>query len=145
MLLTSALAGLFIAAFVAATLVPFQSELIFLGMLAAGSWEVWLLVAVASVGNTLGSFVNYAMGRGITRFQGKRWFPASAATMAKAEGWFRRWGVWVLLLSWAPVGDMVTLMAGVMRTPIWLFTLLVGLAKTARYVALAWAAGLVVG
>lgn len=132
-----ALAGLFVAAFVAATLVPFQSEILFVALQVAGTADPWVLVGVASVGNTLGSGVNYAMGRGIARFEGRRWFPATPAQMARAEAWFRRWGVWVLLLSWAPVGDVVTLMAGVLRTPVWLFFLLVAVAKTGRYVALA--------
>jgi membrane protein YqaA with SNARE-associated domain len=57
--------------------------------------------------------------------------------MARAERWFERWGVWALLVSWLPVGDVMTVVAGILRTPLWLFLLLVGIAKTTRYIGLA--------
>lgn len=137
MVITTSLVGLFVAAFVAATIVPFQSEVVFVALQVAGKVPVWAMVAVASVGNTLGSLVNYYIGQGITRFESKRWFPATPAQMARAERWFARWGVWALLVSWLPVGDVMTVVAGVMRTPVWLFVALVGIAKTSRYIGLA--------
>ena len=136
-MIASALLGLFVAAFLAATPVPFQSEILFAGLLMAGTADPLALIAVASVGNVLGSFVTYAMGRGLVHFRGRRWFPVTPEALARAEGWFRRWGVWVLLLSWAPGGDLMVAMAGVLRTPIWLFAVLVTVAKTARYAVLA--------
>lgn len=141
----SSLAGLFLAAFVAATIVPFQSEIIFAGLQVAGQVPVWALVVVASIGNTLGALVNYVLGRGITRFEGKRWFPFRPDQMAKAEIWFQRWGFWILLFSWAPVGDVMTVVAGILRTPLWLFTLLVGIAKTSRYIVLALLTAQIIG
>jgi membrane protein YqaA with SNARE-associated domain len=137
MVMISALFGLFFAAFVAATLVPFQSEVVFVALQITADVPVWALVVVASIGNTLGALVNYYIGQGITRFEGKRWFPATPAQMENAEQWFARWGVWVLLVSWLPAGDVMTVMAGVMRTPVWLFLALVGIAKTSRYIGLA--------
>ena len=140
----TALAGLFLAAFLAATPIPFQSEIVFLGLLATGTATPFLLVTVASVGNTLGSVVTYIIGCGILRYQDRSWFPVTPAQLDNASGWFRRWGVWVLLLSWAPFGDVIVLMAGVLRTPWWVFLALVALAKTGRYLVLAWLAGWVV-
>lgn len=137
MVILSSLFGLFVAAFVAATIVPFQSEVIFVALQVAGRVPVVWLVIVASIGNTLGAVVNYYIGFCITRFEGKRWFPATPAQMARAEAWFQRWGVWVLLVSWLPVGDVMTVMAGVMRTRLWVFLVLVGIAKTTRYIGLA--------
>jgi membrane protein YqaA with SNARE-associated domain len=137
MVIASSLIGLFIAAFVAATIVPFQSEVVFVALQVADIVPVWAMVVVAGIGNTLGAVINYYIGRGITRFEGKQWFPATPAQMARAEAWFARWGVWILLVSWLPVGDVMTVMAGVMRTPIWLFLALVGVAKTTRYIGLA--------
>ena len=134
----AALTGLFFSALLAASPVPLQSEVVFVGLQLAGGFDLWLLVLVAGAGNTLGSFITYGLGRGARHWRDRRWFPASAAQMARAEGWFRRWGVWVLLLSWAPGGDLATLVAGVLRTPIWVFALLVTLAKTGRYAVLAW-------
>jgi membrane protein YqaA with SNARE-associated domain len=137
MVMFSSLLGLFFAAFVAATIVPFQSEIIFVALQVADSVPVLWLVVVASIGNTLGAVVNYYIGYGITRFEGKSWFPATPEQMARMERWFQRWGVWILLVSWLPAGDVMTVMAGVMRTRLWLFVLLVGIAKTTRYVGLA--------
>ncbi|QCO57133.1 DedA family protein (plasmid) [Pseudorhodobacter turbinis] len=137
MVLLSSLLGLFAAAFIAATLIPFQSEIVFVALQLAGQVPVVSLVIVASIGNTLGALVNYYIGHGITRFEGKSWFPATPAQMARMEVWFARWGKWVLLVSWLPVGDVMTLVAGVMRTPVWLFLILVGIAKTTRYIGLA--------
>lgn len=132
------LAGLFLAAFGAATVLPFQSEIAFVALQRAETAPVAALILVASVGNTLGAVVNYALGLGAERLKGRRWFPASARQMARAQRWYARWGVWTLLLSWAPFGDAFTVVAGVMRTNFALFLGLVALAKTGRYVALAW-------
>jgi membrane protein YqaA with SNARE-associated domain len=140
----SALTGLFVAAFLAATPIPFQSEIVFLGLLAAKVATPFMLIVVASIGNTLGSFVTCAIGRGVVRFQDRKWFPVTPAQMDRAAGWFNRWGVWVLLVSWAPFGDVIVLMAGVLRTPWWRVVLLVAVAKTGRYIMLAWIAGWVV-
>ncbi|MGI3209539.1 YqaA family protein [Roseovarius tibetensis] len=132
------LVGLFAAAFGAATLLPFQSEVVFVGMQVAGTVPVVALVIVASIGNTLGAVVNYVMGRGIERFRTRRWFPVNTAQLARAQRWYARYGVWTLLLSWAPLGDAVTVVAGVMRTPVWVFLVLVTIAKTGRFAILGW-------
>ena len=131
------LALLFAAAFGAATILPFQSEIVFAAVQAEGAAALWLVVLVASVGNTLGSVVNYILGRWAEHFRGRRWFPASPAQLDRAQRWFNRWGVWSLLLSWAPFADALTVAAGLMRTPFWLFLLLVSIAKTGRYLVLA--------
>ena len=131
-------ATLFVAAFGAATLLPFQSEIVFVAMLVGSPDDVGMLTLVASLGNTLGGGVNYALARWAVRLRGTRWFPVSEATLARAQHWYARWGVWSLLLSWAPLGDAFTVIAGLMRTPVWLFLLLVALAKTGRYIVLAW-------
>lgn len=136
MVFGSALFGLFLAAFVAATPVPFQSEIIFGGMVAAEPERFWLILVVASIGNTLGSCVNYALGRGLAGMSLPERFRIPEPAMQRAEGWFRRWGVWSLLLSWMPLGDVLTVVAGVLRTPVWLFVALVSVAKTGRYLAL---------
>lgn len=131
------LSGLFVAAFLAATPVPFQSELVFLGLQAAG-WGTFALVVVASIGNTLGSCVTYALGRWLADQRDHRWFPLRPAQMARAERWWARWGLWLLLLNWAPFGDMIVALSGVLRVPLPVFLLLVAISKTGRYIALGW-------
>ena len=126
------------AASAAATLLPLQSEPLLIGLLLASDLPPWLLVAVASLGNVLGATVNWWLGRQVQRFRNRRWFPVSPAWMARAECWYQRWGCWSLLLSWIPLlGDPLTVIAGVMREPLPVFLLLVGIAKTLRYAVLA--------
>jgi membrane protein YqaA with SNARE-associated domain len=129
-------AGLFTAAFVAATIFPGQSEAILVGLLAAGHPVIWL-VLVASAGNILGSVLNWCIGRGVEKFRHRRWFPVSDAALQRAQGWYGRYGKWSLLLSWAPVvGDPLTIAAGIMREPFPVFLLLVAVAKAGRYIVL---------
>ena len=131
--------GLFLSALVAATILPMQSEAVLAGLIVAGRQPVgWLLLA-ASLGNVLGSVVNYALGRVVERFAGRRWFPASPPALARARGHYARWGRWSLLLAWAPViGDPLTVIAGMLREPLWRFVVLVTIAKVGRYLVLAW-------
>ncbi|GBD47366.1 YqaA family protein [Methylopila sp. Yamaguchi] len=130
--------GLFVAAFLAATLLPAQSEAALVGLIALGERSPLALVTTASLGNTLGSLVNWAIGRQAERFRGRLWFPASDRALERAKRWYGRYGRWSLLLSWVPIiGDPLTLVAGVLREPLWSFLALVALAKTARYAALA--------
>ena len=131
-------AGLFLAALLAATILPLQSEAALVALLVAGAQPAWLLVAVASFGNVLGSVINWLIGRGIERFRDRPWFPVKPAALDRAQGWYRRSGKWSLLLSWAPVvGDPLTVVAGLAREPLPVFLLLVTIAKLGRYVVLA--------
>ena len=130
--------GLFLTAFVAATILPMQSEAALVGLLLADIQPVWALVSVASIGNVAGSVVNWLLGRGVERFREARWFPVSAKNLERAGHWYRRYGWWSLLLSWLPiVGDPLTVVAGLAREPLPVFLLLVTIAKFGRYVVLA--------
>lgn len=130
--------GLFLAAFGAATLLPLQSEAVLVGLLLSGHYSLWWLLVVVTLGNVLGSVLNWLLGRGVERFKHRRWFPVSDPQLAKARHHYQRWGHWTLLLSWVPIiGDPLTLVAGVMREPLWRFLLLVTLAKGVRYGVLA--------
>src|SRR5215510_11919397 len=95
----AAYAGLFLAAFVAATILPMQSEAALVGLLLA-HYPPGPLIAVAGAGNVLGSVTNWLLGRGIERFHDRRWFPASPQALERAQRWYRRYGKWSLLLSW---------------------------------------------
>lgn len=129
---------LFASALVAATILPMQSEAVLVGLLVAGNHPVTLLVLVATVGNVLGSVINWVLGRYLLRFKNRRWFPASDRQLDRAQGWYRRYGRWSLLGSWLPlVGDPLTVVAGVMREPFGTFLVLVTIAKAGRYVVLA--------
>jgi len=137
--------SLFFAAFIAATLLPAQSELALGGLLVLGEQPAWALIAVATAGNVLGSCTNWLIGRYCMHFKDSRWFPAKGESLAKAEAWYRAYGRWSLLLSWAPViGDPLTVIAGLLREPFTSFCYIVCIAKLGRYlvvagIALQWA------
>lgn len=134
----SAYPALFLSAFGAATLLPLQSEALLVALLLAGQHALWALLLTATLGNVLGSWLNWLLGRSIEHYRERRWFPVSPARLEQAQSWYARYGRWSLLLSWMPViGDPLTLVAGVMRERLWVFLLIVTLAKAGRYVVLA--------
>ena len=100
--------------------------------------EAWgALVAVATTGNVLGAVVNWGLGRFVTIYRDRRWFPVSPQKLNRAEGHYRKFGRFSLLLSWVPfIGDPITVVAGVLREPLWSFLLLVTIAKSSRYIAI---------
>jgi len=129
---------MFASAFLAATVFPAQSELVLIGFLTAGEQSAVMLLIVASVGNVLGSVVNYYLGLGLQTFCDKKWFPANEDQLARARNFYHRYGRWSLLLAWTPIiGDPLTVIAGVMREPLWSFLILVTISKVGRYLALA--------
>lgn len=128
---------LFISAFGAATLLPLQSEAVLVGLLMQHQYSVASLIIVASIGNILGSCINWYLGLRIERFKDKKWFPVSENNMIKAEKIYQKYGFWSLLLSWLPViGDPITLIAGLFREKFWRFLLMVFIAKTGRYICI---------
>ena len=130
--------GIFSSAFVSATLLPAQSEAVLGALLAGGAHSPALLIAVATLGNTLGAATNWLLGLYVNRFKERRWFPVRPDRLAQAERWYRRWGRWSLLLSWAPlIGDALCLAAGVLREPFRSFFAIVLAAKLLRYLAVA--------
>jgi membrane protein YqaA with SNARE-associated domain len=126
------LGGLFLAAFVAATLFPASSEAVLGGLAASGAYDPWLLIGIASAGNILGASVNWGLGRWAAQSSWVR----DNRHLERAAQWFRRFGPWSLLLSWLPViGDPLTLVAGLARLSFVRFLVPVALGKVARYLA----------
>ncbi|MGD9949544.1 MAG: YqaA family protein [Desulfobulbus sp.] len=129
--------GLFGAAFLAATLLPMQSEALLVGLLFSKKYSVLLLVVAASCGNILGAIVNWWFGRYFDQFRHRSWFPVKEHRLNQAKYWYHRYGRWSLLLSWAPIiGDPITVVAGVLGEPLLYFVLIAGTAKILRYLAL---------
>ncbi|ENU61383.1 YqaA family protein [Acinetobacter lwoffii] len=125
---------LFLSAFGAATLLPLQSEAVLLGLLVQNKQHAVLLIAVASLGNILGSCVNWYLGLKIEHYKNKKWFPVSADKMLKAQKTYQKYGYWSLLLSWVPIiGDPITLIAGLLKENLVRFLLMVSIAKIGRY------------
>ena len=128
---------LFIISFLAATILPLSSELVLSTMLLTDSFDKYLLLVVASFGNILGSSVNWYLGKKILIFKDKKWFPANERQIAKGEIYFKKYGIWSLLLAWVPIiGDPLTIVAGILRVRFFTFLLLISISKISRYIFL---------
>ncbi|MGO4999365.1 YqaA family protein [Oceanisphaera sp. W20_SRM_FM3] len=129
----------FASSVLAATIAPFYSELVLAAVLTRQPDAALWLWALASVGNTLGSIVNWWLGKYLLHYRHKRWFPIKDKQLARAQAGFQRFGVWSLLLAWAPVGgDALTFIAGMMKVRLLPFTLLVFIGKATRYAVVIW-------
>ena len=132
--------ALFVSAFVAATFLPFYSELVLAGLLIAGR-DPLLLWCAATFGNTLGAVVNWWIGVRLENWRRARGSPGwlkrlrlDDAQIGRAQAWFSRYGRTSLLLAWAPVGgDALTFYAGLMRVRLLPFLILVGAGKALRF------------
>lgn len=132
------LTGLFAAAFLSATLLPGSSEVALAAALATGRTGLADALIVATIGNTLGSCVNWALGLFVTRWRGSRFFPVKEKDYERYCTLYQKYGLWSLLASWVPIiGDPLTVMAGVFRTPLRLFIPIVAFSKFVRYALVA--------
>ncbi|MFH2090894.1 MAG: YqaA family protein [Pseudomonadota bacterium] len=129
--------GLFLAAFLAATVLPLSSEVVLAALLANG-YSPFYAVGVATAGNVLGSVVNYYIGIFGSAFVLQKILRVSEQNLIKAENRFRQYGVFSLLFAWVPIiGDPLTLAAGILRVRFFLFLVLVGIGKCLRYIFIA--------
>jgi membrane protein YqaA with SNARE-associated domain len=130
----SDLVFLFASSFLAATIFPAQSEIVLASLHIAGSHDKFLLLSVATAANVLGSLVNWFLGYHFVKFKNKKWFPIKDHQISRYGKCYQKWGVWSLLFAWMPfIGDPLTVIAGIFRTNIWLFLLLVTIGKLTRY------------
>ena len=126
---------LFIISFLAATILPLSSEIVLTTMLLTNLFEKNILLIIASSGNILGSIFNWYLGKKITIFQDRKWFPVSPEQLNKSQKYFQKYGLWSLLLAWVPIiGDPLTLLAGILKVRFGIFFLLVSISKISRYV-----------
>ena len=129
--------SLFIISFLAATILPFSSELTLAGLMATSSYDNLLLLLVASLGNVLGSAVNWILGFYSRKLSKKKWFPFKDEQIEKSSKWFNKFGRWSLLFAWVPIiGDPLTLAAGLLRVKFIEFLILVTIGKVSRYLVI---------
>jgi membrane protein YqaA with SNARE-associated domain len=129
--------SLFVISFLAATILPFSSELTLAGLIVTSNYDNLLLLIVASFGNVLGSVVNWALGFYSRNLSSKKWFPFKETQIEKSSKWFRKFGKWSLLFAWVPVlGDPLTLIAGLLRVKFLDFIVLVAIGKVSRYLVI---------
>ena len=135
--------GLFFGSLLAATIFPFSSDVLLLGMLIAGGEPVTTVV-VATLGNWLGGIVGYWMGRLGKLEWLERWFKVKHETSVRHRAKVERWGALLALLTWTPfVGDLFAIVLGFYKAkflPV-AFWMLIG--KCGRYVCWALLEGVV--
>ena len=127
--------SLFVSSFLSSTLLPGHSELTLTAFIFLKKYSIIDLIFFASIGNILGSILNWCIGYYLTNLKDKKWFPINRLHLTRASSWFLKYGKWTLFLSWVPIiGDPLTVIAGVFRVQIHIFILIVSLAKTMRYI-----------
>ena len=126
---------LFISSFISSTILPGHSEITLTAFIFLNKYPIINLIFIASLGNILGSILNWYLGFHFVKFKEKKWFPINKRQLEKASLWFLNYGKWSLFLSWVPfVGDPLTVVAGVLRVPIITFLIIVSISKILRYV-----------
>ena len=126
--------SLFFISFLAATILPFSSELSLAGLITTSNYDNVLLLIVASFGNVLGSVVNWVLGFYSRNLTIKKWFPFKETQIERSSKWFNKFGKWSLLFAWVPIlGDPLTLVAGLLRVRFLDFIILVAIGKVSRY------------
>lgn len=142
-LLNYGYAGLFLASFLAATILPFGSEWIVV-LLISREFNAFAVVIVASIGNFLGACTSYYIGlKGRSYIE--RYLRIEPEEVRKAEIYFSKYGSYVLLFTWLPfIGDALTVVSGLLRLRFHIFSILVFTGKFMRYLFVAYLTGAVI-
>lgn len=127
------LVGLFIGTFLAATIIPFSSDALYIAILAATKDPVGC-IAVGTIGNWLGSVTTYWIGRSGKWEWIEKWFNVKKETLEKQKQKIDKYGVWLALLCWVPfIGDVFAIALGFYRTPATLTSILMLIGKFVRF------------
>ena len=130
-----AYASLFISSLLSSTILPGYSEITLTTLILLEKYSQILLIFYASLGNILGSIINWYLGSYITKFVNKNWFPFKKKQLDKASSWYLKYGKWSLILCWVPIiGDPLTIVAGIFRVPLIIFITIVSISKVLRYI-----------
>ncbi|MDC0861739.1 DedA family protein [Alphaproteobacteria bacterium] len=136
-MISLAYVNLTVISFLAATILPFSSEIILSAMILSKEYQLILLLFFASLGNICGSIINWYIGKKILIFKKKKWFPATSNQLIRSQKIFNKYGLWSILLAWIPIiGDPITVLAGILKVSFFKFIILVTLSKVSRYIFL---------
>jgi membrane protein YqaA with SNARE-associated domain len=130
--------GLFLSAFISSTIAPGGSEVVLAYLVDSHDYAVERLVAVATIGNTLGALTTWWLG-----IWAAKKYPAEhllSTKQQKSLRTVRRWGFWALLFSWLPVvGDGLCFAGGWLKLSLFSSVLAIFFGKALRYIAVAYA------
>lgn len=136
--------GMLLAAFLAGSFFPFSSEAVMLGLMAAGL-DPWVLMVYGTIGNVLGSVVNYSIGRLGRQEWFEKYLHVSPQSMDRARRFMRGHGAWMGFFAFVPLlGSAITILLGLMRANLVITFIAITLGKIFRYAVLILGAGLVI-
>jgi len=125
--------GMFAASFLAGSFIPFSSEAVMLGLLAAGTPPDELLLW-GTAGNTLGSLFNYGVGSLGREEWIARWTKVKPEKLEKGKRWVRHYGAWAGFLAWLPIiGSVIAVAMGFLRVKLFYSMLAIATGKYIRY------------
>ena len=131
--------GMGIASFLAGTFFPFSSEAVMAALLVTSNMDPWLTVMSGTIGNVLGSMVNYWIGTAATPEHISKWFRIKQQRLDSAQHYVQRYGSWVGFFSFIPIlGTAISIALGVLRANIWGTLISTFLGKFLRYVIVAY-------
>ena len=135
--------GMLFAAFIAGSFFPFSSEAVMLGLLATGL-DGWLLIVYGSIGNILGSMLNYSVGR-LGRLEWiERYLHVKQRDLDRAQRFMAGRGAWMGFFAFLPIiGSAITILLGFMRANIPISLLSIAIGKFLRYWILIYGANLI--
>lgn len=127
--------GLFLGSALAATIIPFSSDILLIGILAMGGDMFWSVV-IASLGNWFGGMISYGMGR-IGKWEWiEKWFKVKPETLEKQKARIDRYGSGLAFFSWLPgIGDILAIGLGFYKVDVWKTAAFMLIGKSARFVA----------
>ena len=134
--------GMLLAAFLAGSFFPFSSEAVLVGLMATGL-DPWLLMVYGTIGNVLGSIVNYGVGRMGKMEWIEKYLHVKKESLEKARRFMAGRGAWMGFFAFLPVlGSAITIALGLMRANIVITFIAITLGKIFRYIILIYGAGL---
>lgn len=126
--------GLFVGAILAGSVLPFNSESVMAALYVAGL-DPWGLIFWGSLGNIIGSVINYFIGRMGKMEWIERYLKVKREKLERAQRWVAKYGAWMGLLAWIPLlGSAITVALGLMRSNIPLTFTAISIGKITRYV-----------
>jgi membrane protein YqaA with SNARE-associated domain len=134
--------GMLLAAFLAGSFFPFSSEAVMVGLMATGL-DPWQLMIYGTIGNVLGSVVNYGVGRMGKLEWIEKYLHVKKTDLDKAERFMAGRGAWMGFFAFLPVlGSAITILLGLMRANIVISLVSITIGKLFRYLVLIYGAGL---
>lgn len=131
--------GVGIASFLAGTFFPFSSEAVMAALLATSSMDPMLTVASGTIGNVLGSMVNYFIGSLCKPQTISRLFRIKPDRMETAQSYVMRYGAWMGFFAFIPIlGTAISIALGMLKANVWGTLLSTFLGKTLRYIVVAY-------